>query len=472
VGETERKWCVYMHKNKINNKKYIGQTCRDPKRRWQNGKGYKENGHFYNAIQKYGWDNFEHIILKNNLTSDEADFWEKFYIQQYETTNPDKGYNLTFGGNAGIPTDETRKIMSNRKKENWNDSNYRQKMISARYKFIEENPNYRSEISKKIKKLYQNPEYKTMMSNISRNILRGEDSHVARPVYCFELDESFWGAKEAEDKYGIQRSSICSCCKQDGEHLSAGVHPITGEMLHWCYLEDKDTYVIPKPKKHPCSKPIYCPELDEVFWGVGDAKSKYGINNISACLNGRLKSAGKHPETSELLHWCYLEDKDTFIAPNENESYRKGKFNSSSKPIFCVELNKTFYSTGEAEQLLGIGASSITACCKKKKKSAGKHPVTGEPLHWCYESDKDSFVPPTKEESTNSGKYHPHSKKIYCKELNEYFQCISDAQRQYGIPATNITKCCKGRQKTAGKHPVTGEPLSWQYADDVNSGEK
>ena len=50
-----KKFTVYMHTNRLNNKKYIGITCQDPKKRWRNGKGYK-NGYFASAINKYGWD--------------------------------------------------------------------------------------------------------------------------------------------------------------------------------------------------------------------------------------------------------------------------------------------------------------------------------------------------------------------------------------------------------------------------------
>ena len=57
---------IYLHRNKINNKVYIGQTIQSPEERWKNGNGYKGCYYFYNAIQKYGWDNFEHIILEQN----------------------------------------------------------------------------------------------------------------------------------------------------------------------------------------------------------------------------------------------------------------------------------------------------------------------------------------------------------------------------------------------------------------------
>lgn len=112
-----KKWTIYCHKNKINNKRYIGQTSQDNlNNRWKNGQGYKpkigdNNTKFYNAIQKYGWDNFQHIILEDNITSlDKANQRQQYWISYYNTFNNDnKGYNMTPGGNNHLLDDETKK---------------------------------------------------------------------------------------------------------------------------------------------------------------------------------------------------------------------------------------------------------------------------------------------------------------------------------------------------------------------------
>lgn len=93
-------YCVYIHTNKINGKKYVGQTIHgdNPNERWKNGKGYKGVTYFRNAIEKYGWDNFDHEIVANNLTADEADNFERLLIEKLDLRNPDKGYNLESGG--------------------------------------------------------------------------------------------------------------------------------------------------------------------------------------------------------------------------------------------------------------------------------------------------------------------------------------------------------------------------------------
>lgn len=64
----------------------------------------------------------------------------------------------------------------------------------------------------------------------------GKNHPRCRAVYCYELDEYFWGAKEAQDKYGIYKADIAKCCK--GKLQSAGKHPTTGEKLHWIYADE------------------------------------------------------------------------------------------------------------------------------------------------------------------------------------------------------------------------------------------
>ena len=65
--------------------------------RWKNGFGYDKQLFAY-AIKKYGWDNFKHEILLNNLTKTEAQRYEVEYIQKYDSLIGHKGYNVSKGG--------------------------------------------------------------------------------------------------------------------------------------------------------------------------------------------------------------------------------------------------------------------------------------------------------------------------------------------------------------------------------------
>ena len=96
-----RNWTVYLHINKINNKKYVGITCLPLELRWgKNGNGYKKQVKFYRAIKKYGWDNFEHIVLFTNLSEIAAKQKERELIKKYNTTSSKFGYNVTIGGDG------------------------------------------------------------------------------------------------------------------------------------------------------------------------------------------------------------------------------------------------------------------------------------------------------------------------------------------------------------------------------------
>ncbi len=191
------RWYVYMHKNKINNKIYIGQT-KDIQTRWSyNGEMYRGSVYFYHAIQKYGWNNFEHIILEENLTKEKADFWEKYYIDFYNTMDPKNGYNLKSGGLNSQLNDISKKKISNTKKSQYN-----------------------------------NIEYKEKMKKLHRKI-------AGMPVICLDTGEIFLSSGAAAEWCGLKSgSSINRCCHH--ERQSAGKHPVLNYSLHWEFYEKKE----------------------------------------------------------------------------------------------------------------------------------------------------------------------------------------------------------------------------------------
>lgn len=108
---------VYEHINRIDGKRYFGITCKPkPEYRWANGKGYPANKHFTNAINKFGWDNFDHKIIMAGMSKEDACNLEQYLIAKYDTTNPVNGYNLSIGGECsglGVKrSEESRKKQS------------------------------------------------------------------------------------------------------------------------------------------------------------------------------------------------------------------------------------------------------------------------------------------------------------------------------------------------------------------------
>jgi len=118
---------VYICKNKINNKVYVGQTVRKLKERIYdhlNKTKLKKNNHFHNALKKHGKENFVWEILEENIKEEDLDDKEIFYIKKYESYKKEKGYNSLIGG-------KSNRISLNKE--------VREKMSIKRLKNMEEN---------------------------------------------------------------------------------------------------------------------------------------------------------------------------------------------------------------------------------------------------------------------------------------------------------------------------------------------
>jgi group I intron endonuclease len=104
----------------VNHKKYVGVTNNFSKRMREHKGCYKKNHLLYRAIKKYSWNKFNHEIIFQTKNKDYAyKEAESFFIMEYNSNNPEFGYNLTSGGEGTsgyIVSDSTRKKQSLAKK--------------------------------------------------------------------------------------------------------------------------------------------------------------------------------------------------------------------------------------------------------------------------------------------------------------------------------------------------------------------
>lgn len=97
-------WTIYKLTNKINNKVYIGQTCQKPEDRWNDHRrnSGKLGTPLSNAIEKYGWNNFDKEIIDYASSLKEANEKEQYWIEYYQCATSaygkESGYNITLGG--------------------------------------------------------------------------------------------------------------------------------------------------------------------------------------------------------------------------------------------------------------------------------------------------------------------------------------------------------------------------------------
>lgn len=250
----ERNYCVYKHTTP-SGKVYIGLTGNTPKERWDSGHGYRNNPHFWNAIKLYGWKNINHEILYTNLTKEEAGEIERQLIAEYDSKNPDNGYNQLEGGTFGYTfshTEEAKHKISEAAKHLWESETHRLRMSAAQSG--ENNPFYgkhhTAEAREKLKKWHaEHPLSKDQIkikvermreANLGRKMNRSSVEKSARakwkPINQYTKDGEFvktWdSAKEACETLHINKSTVCQCCK--------GIKPSAGGYI-WRYADTQET---------------------------------------------------------------------------------------------------------------------------------------------------------------------------------------------------------------------------------------
>lgn len=89
---------------------YVGITGNSVEHRW--GQGYRGCTKMGRAIDKYGWDGFDHRVLVDNLSREEAEEIEKILIHDLMTQDDSYGYNIESGGHTAPMSEETKKKIS------------------------------------------------------------------------------------------------------------------------------------------------------------------------------------------------------------------------------------------------------------------------------------------------------------------------------------------------------------------------
>lgn len=94
---------IYIVTNLTNSKHYIGLTNHSMQHRWKehlnSANSCADDYVFHKAIRKYGADNFEIRLLEDNLSKEQAQAQERYYISLYDTYySSGHGYNMTYGG--------------------------------------------------------------------------------------------------------------------------------------------------------------------------------------------------------------------------------------------------------------------------------------------------------------------------------------------------------------------------------------
>lgn len=237
---------IYCITNEINNKKYIGQTIQDYKKRWYRhiydlNKNMHMNKHLQNAWNEYGEENFKFEVLDVIEGNSEENLRilinekEKFYINKWNLLDNKYGYNMAEGGNDGNvfarKTEEEMIEIGKKKSESMKGKNVgkfpsdeaRLKMSEA--KLGEKNPNYGKEWTDERKQ--KSSEKKKGKKFTTEHIENLSKSHSKASVLCIELNIIKHGCNEMarylkENGYPtINASAIGKVCnKIRKQHLN------------------------------------------------------------------------------------------------------------------------------------------------------------------------------------------------------------------------------------------------------------
>lgn len=319
-------YTVYQHilpkeiSGKDNDMIYIGITTQKPEKRWQNGRGYYKQSYFYNAIQKYRFDNFLHEILFEDLTKEEAERKEMELIAKYKSNNREYGYNIANGGNCiGTVSEETKKKIS---KANMGNQYGKGHILSEEHKrriseVMKGNQHTKGlKMPEHVKQILiqsrQNEEVRRKISIANTGKKHSEETKRklsethkglgAKRVVCVETGIVYESIKEASDSHNVKgRGHISACCKGDRDTCAG---------YHWCYEEDYNEervkeLLAPKINKHCIS--ILCVETNKMYNSIQDAAIDIGISKtgITEYFKGRQKYAGKLSDGTK-LHWEYV----------------------------------------------------------------------------------------------------------------------------------------------------------------------
>lgn len=298
--------CIYVYVNKVNNKKYVGQTVKfkDRHRRHIRDNKYPID----RAITKYGIESFYIYILKENIeTIDEMNELEEKYIKEFNTIiNEGHGYNIMYGGGNHRMNDLTKKKLSELRKGRFTGEDCpfygkthteeaKQRIREARIanSHIYKTEEFKTKISEATKGEKNGMYGKTHSEETKRKISEANKGRTSKKVCQYDKEGKFlalWDSiKEASISLGVASPNINDCLKN--EHYTIA-------NSYWRYYEDENSLKDIKPPRNSPYVAQYTKEgelvkiwdsLKEITETLG-----YSASAISNNALGRTKSSHKY----------------------------------------------------------------------------------------------------------------------------------------------------------------------------------
>lgn len=409
-------WKIYKHTNKINGKCYIGQTKQSLKVRWKNGIGYDGSPVFYKAIQKYGWDNFTHEVIEDNILSqEEANNREIFYIKFYNSYigfNNCNGYNATLGGDSkehlGYPVYQINK-------QNYN--------IIAKFNSLEDAARgVKRNCTASIRKCCEGLRISAAgyfwcyEKNWSKD-WKPKDNEQYTPIYQLDDDliilKKYDSISQCVKQTGYSQGTILQCCQRK-------IRKANG--FYWCYEKDYSIDWQPTTNvRFERNRKIYCFETQKTYAAAKVAEEETGASkrHILRCCKGLENGANGY-------HFCYATDKENYVI---KPTIKCGEKYTDEENFLIIEK---YPSMGMTDEFLSLfpnrtKGSLIQHCSRLGMKYIGES---------------------------------KQNKKVLCVETGQIFKSINDAYRFAKLAdGSGIGRCCRGEKEMCGGY-------HWKYVEE------
>jgi len=419
---------IYRATNIHNGKNYIGQTVSSQwgkgkipiEERWKNEvkEAFKRQKRGENlrdiesAVIKHGPENFKlrQQDIANN--QEELNRKENYWMREYDTLNPEKGYNVMEAGRGGLLTERVKEKMSRSHEEKWqSDQVYQQKQVSERRERAN-NPEWIKKMAEVNQEIARNPETLKKMSEsilekwkekeYQENVSKGVSGKWQEPKFRErQFNAKVYGRREIPDRaeflkeiQNLNKKDLNRKYDMDGKCINdrikdmLGHHGIQNFSQAKKYLEDKNLDNVLKDinrklenqsqkfvgKKEITNRKEFLKDIQNMQ--RKDIDHKYDMNRST--VNKRIREMlGEHGVKNYTEAKKYLEGKNLDKVAKEinerlsNQSQKfEGKSIISNKREFLEDIQKL--QKNEIDHKYGMAAKTVN---NKIKEMLGEHGV-------------------------------------------------------------------------------------------------
>ena len=311
---------IYKITNQINGKVYIGQSI-DIQYRWkqhkQQAKNNRKNNKLYQAMRKYGIENFLFEVIEQcKFSQQQLDNRQRYWIEYYNSY--ENGYNSTRGGQG---EGSWTLYDPNNIKKLWDQgysSNEIQEKLGCSKSIISRRLQGYSDYSVTVS--HSRGAIKAMQ-NRKMNYLRHDNPETMtiqqakyfctnKPIHQYSLSGEYIASY---DSLSAATRATSPNKTSDQTNISHAIHHQNNQKIAYGYQWSTEKVDKLPPIATHLGKLIQCIETGQIFSSAKEAANWCGLKSSSPIKdychgNKAYKSAGKHPQTGQKLHWRYIKD--------------------------------------------------------------------------------------------------------------------------------------------------------------------